>query len=81
MTKEKHVTPDPVEQHARSMPFYKKLIFSLLPLAILLILLETGARLVYYQEHGHSSIRSGGGFLQAQGQGGPGRFHQAGWRL
>jgi hypothetical protein len=52
MTKAKHDTPDSIEQGVRSMPFYKKLIFSLLPLVILLIVLETGARLVYYQVHG-----------------------------
>jgi hypothetical protein len=53
MTKEKHDTPDPIEPRVRSMPLYKKIIFSLLPLAMLLILLETGVRLVYYQVHGN----------------------------
>ncbi|MBM4299952.1 MAG: hypothetical protein FJ121_00245 [Deltaproteobacteria bacterium] len=53
MTKEKHDTLEPIEQYVRSMPFYKKIIFALVPLAILLILLETGARLVYYQVHGN----------------------------
>lgn len=53
MTKAKHDTPGSIEHRVRSMAFYKKIIFSLLPLAILLILLETGARLVYYQVHGN----------------------------
>jgi hypothetical protein len=52
MTEAKQCPRDLTEQSVRSMPFYKKIIFALLPLAILLILLETGARLVYYQVHG-----------------------------
>ena len=52
MTEAKQGPRDLTEQSVRSMPFYKKIIFALLPLAILLILLETGARLVYYQVHG-----------------------------
>jgi hypothetical protein len=53
MTKVKQDTPDPIEYSVRVIPFYKKIIFSLLPLAILLLVLETGARLVYYQVHGN----------------------------
>jgi hypothetical protein len=53
MNLEKPGTPDQMEQRLRSMPFSKKIIFALLPLAVLLLLLETGARLVYYQRHGN----------------------------
>jgi hypothetical protein len=56
MTTKKPETPDLMENRVRLMPLYKKIIFTLLPIAILLVLLETGARLVYYQMHGNQKF-------------------------
>jgi len=64
MTEEKQGLPDLMEQRVGSMPFYKKIIFALLPLAILLILLETGARLVYYQMAGNHKSALVGAFYK-----------------
>ena len=48
--------PKPDKDHRTSFPLYKTVIFSLVPLMVLVIMLEIGARIVYYQRYGGHKI-------------------------
>jgi hypothetical protein len=48
--------PKPDKDHRKSLPLYKTIIYSLVPLMVLVILLEMGARIVYYQRYGIHKI-------------------------
>jgi hypothetical protein len=48
--------PKPDKNRRKSLPLYMTIIFSFLPLMVLVVLLEMGARIVYYQRYGMHKI-------------------------